>query len=68
MQRRQFLKTPALAAAPLWLGLSGELQPVWATSAQHQIDHLAGKMFFDHLSPLKRKMLIAKADKWRKRG
>lgn len=36
---------------------------LWATSVQHQIDHLAGKMYFDHLSPLKRKMLIAKADK-----
>lgn len=41
---------------------------LWATSAQHQIDHLAGKMYFDHLSPLKRKMLIAKAEKIRKRG
>ena len=41
---------------------------LWATSVQHQIDHLAGKMYFDHLSPLKRKMLIAKADKLRKRG
>ncbi len=41
---------------------------LWSTSAQHQIDHLAGKMFFDHLSPLKRKMLIAKAEKWAKRG
>ena len=40
---------------------------LWATSAQHQIDHLAGKMYFDHLSALKRKMLIAKSDKWRKR-
>ena len=36
---------------------------LWATSVQHQIDHLAGKMYFDHLSPLKRKMLIAKAQK-----
>jgi peptide deformylase len=36
---------------------------LWATSVQHQIDHLAGRMYFDHLSPLKRKMLIAKADK-----
>ena len=36
---------------------------LWATSAQHQIDHLAGKMYFDRLSPLKRKMLIAKAQK-----
>jgi len=41
---------------------------LWATSAQHQVDHLNGKMFFDHLSPLKRKMLIAKAEKLRKRG
>jgi peptide deformylase len=36
---------------------------LWATSVQHQVDHLAGKMYFDHLSPLKRKMLIAKAEK-----
>jgi peptide deformylase len=36
---------------------------LWATSVQHQIDHLAGKMYFDHLSPLKRKMLIARAAK-----
>lgn len=41
---------------------------LWATSVQHQIDHLAGRMYFDHLSPLKRKMLIAKAEKARKRG
>ena len=39
---------------------------LWATSVQHQIDHLAGKMYFDHLSPLKRKMLITKADKQRR--
>ena len=40
---------------------------LWATSVQHQIDHLAGKMFFDHLSAVKRKMLIARAEKLRKR-
>lgn len=40
----------------------------WATSVQHQIDHLAGKMYFDHLSPLKRRMLLAKAEKLRVRG
>lgn len=40
---------------------------LWATSVQHQIDHLAGRMYFDRLSPLKRKMLIAKAEKARKR-
>jgi peptide deformylase len=41
---------------------------LWATSVQHQIDHLAGKMYFDHLSPLKRKMLITKAQKLGRRG
>lgn len=41
---------------------------LWATSVQHQIDHLNGKMYFDHLKPLKRKMLIAKAEKLRARG
>ena len=36
---------------------------LWATSVQHQIDHLNGKMYFDHLSPLKRKMLLTEAAK-----
>ncbi|EAQ13131.1 peptide deformylase [Rhodobacterales bacterium HTCC2654] len=36
---------------------------LWATSVQHQIDHLNGKMYFDHLSKLKRDRLIAKARK-----
>ncbi len=40
---------------------------LWATSVQHQIDHLDGKMFFDHLGPVKRKMLLAKAAKLAKR-
>ena len=41
---------------------------LWATSVQHQIDHLAGKMYFDHLSALKRKMLLARAEKLAKRA
>ena len=40
---------------------------LWATAVQHQIDHLAGKMFFDHLSALKRKMQLSRADKLGKR-
>ena len=36
---------------------------LWATSVQHQIDHLAGKMHFDHLSKVKRDMLIRRAKK-----
>ena len=34
-----------------------------ATSVQHQIDHLAGKMYFDRLSKMKRDMLIKRAAK-----
>lgn len=34
-----------------------------ATSVQHQIDHLNGKMYFDRLSKVKRDMLIRKAKK-----
>ena len=36
---------------------------LWATSVQHQIDHLAGRMYFDHLSRVKRDMLIRRARK-----
>lgn len=36
---------------------------LWATSVQHQIDHLNGKLYFDHLSRVKRQMLIKKAGK-----
>lgn len=36
---------------------------LWATSVQHQIDHLNGKMFFDNLSRTKRDMLLKKARK-----
>ncbi len=38
---------------------------LWATSVQHQIDHLAGKMFIDHLSRTKREMLVKKSAKLR---
>ncbi|MFC4214651.1 peptide deformylase [Pseudophaeobacter arcticus] len=34
-----------------------------ATSVQHQIDHLNGKLYFDHLSKMKRDMLIKKSKK-----
>lgn len=41
---------------------------LWATSVQHQIDHLNGKLFIHLLSPTKRKMLLAKHAKNLKRG
>ncbi|MGG7645132.1 peptide deformylase [Rhodovulum sp. YNF3179] len=41
---------------------------LWATSVQHQIDHLDGKLYIDRLKPVKRRMLLARADKLRRRG
>ncbi|MGQ0566301.1 MAG: peptide deformylase [Gemmobacter sp.] len=40
---------------------------LWATSVQHQLDHLEGRMFFDRLGPVKRRMLIARAGKQARR-
>lgn len=36
---------------------------LWAVSVQHQIDHLAGRMYFDRLSRTRRAMLLKKASK-----
>ena len=36
---------------------------LWATSVQHQIDHLNGKMYFDRLSKTKRDMVLRRARK-----
>ncbi|MGH1330472.1 MAG: peptide deformylase [Paracoccaceae bacterium] len=56
-----------------FMNAAGELEErdfvsLWATSVQHQIDHLNGKMYFDHLKPVKRQMLLKKAEKLRKKG
>ncbi|MEM8790573.1 MAG: peptide deformylase [Pseudomonadota bacterium] len=37
-----------------------EFKDLWATSVQHQIDHLDGLLFIDRLSPLKRQRLLNK--------
>ena len=36
---------------------------LWATSVQHQIDHLNGRMYFDRLSKIKRDILLRRARK-----
>lgn len=51
-----------------WLGLDGDLHEetfsgLWATCAQHEIDHLDGKLFIDYLSPLKRQLITRKMEK-----
>ncbi|WP_420023294.1 peptide deformylase [Cereibacter azotoformans] len=55
-----------------FLNPAGEMEErdfvdIWATSVQHQIDHLNGKLYIDHLSALKRKMVIAKSEKYLRR-
>ena len=40
---------------------------LWATSVQHQIDHLNGLLYVDHLSPLRRRMLVDKSAKLSRR-
>ncbi|MEL6477320.1 MAG: peptide deformylase [Pseudomonadota bacterium] len=36
---------------------------LWAISAQHQVDHLDGKLFIDRLSPMRRRRAL---EQWRK--
>jgi len=36
---------------------------LWATSVQHQIDHLDGKLFVDRLGPVKRQVLLRRYEK-----
>jgi peptide deformylase len=45
-----------------WLGLDGkthveEFDGLWATCAQHELDHLNGVLFIDHISAIKRQMI-----------
>ena len=39
-----------------------------AVCIQHELDHLAGKVFVDYLSPLKRNMLLKRMEKQRKQA
>ena len=44
------------------------LEGLEATSVQHQIDHLEGRLYPDRLGPVKRKMLLDRYAKLRRRG
>jgi peptide deformylase len=43
-----------------------EADGMLATCIQHEIDHLDGVLFTDHLSTLKRNMIMRKVAKWKK--
>ena len=54
-----------------WLGLDGNMHEehfdgLWATCAQHELDHLNGKLFIDYLKPLRRQMITRKMKKLKK--
>lgn len=54
-----------------WLGLDGkthdqEFDGLWATCAQHELDHLDGILFIDHLSVIKRQMITRKMVKFKR--
>ena len=54
-----------------WLGLDGktherEFDGLWATCAQHEMDHLDGKLFIDYLGPIKRQMITRKMVKFKR--
>jgi peptide deformylase len=40
-----------------------ELEGIWSTLVQHEIDHLNGVLFIDYLSRLKRDMVVRKFTK-----
>jgi peptide deformylase len=54
-----------------WQDLDGkiyeeEIDGMLAVCLQHEMDHLEGVLFIDHLSRLKRDMVLKKLAKWRK--
>ena len=54
-----------------WMDRDGNLQEqemdgLWATCVQHEIDHLDGKLFIDYLGPMKRQLITRKAVKLKK--
>jgi peptide deformylase len=51
-----------------WVGLDGQshqqrFDRLWATCAQHELDHLNGKLFIDYLKPMRRQMITRKMQK-----
>ena len=54
-----------------WTGLDGarhaeRFDRLWATCVQHEIDHLNGTLFIDHLTALKRQLITRKMVKFKR--
>ncbi len=51
-----------------WTGLDGAARQerfdgLWAVCVQHEIDHLNGKLFIDHIGPIRRGVITRKMEK-----
>ncbi|WP_308917488.1 peptide deformylase [Jannaschia sp. LMIT008] len=40
-----------------------DMDGLWATCVQHEVDHLDGRLFIDYLTPLKRQLITRKMQK-----
>ena len=54
-----------------WMGLDGKTHAqrfdgLWATCAQHELDHLNGKLFIDYLKPMRRQLITRKMQKFKR--
>ncbi|HRO14430.1 MAG TPA: peptide deformylase [Paracoccus sp. (in: a-proteobacteria)] len=54
-----------------WTGLDGatherDFDGLWATCVQHELDHLNGRLFIDHIGPMKRQMISRRMEKLRR--
>lgn len=43
-----------------------DMAGLWATCVQHEIDHLDGRLFIDHIGPMKRQMITRRMVKLKK--
>lgn len=51
-----------------WTALDGksrsaEFEGLWATCLQHELDHLNGRLFIDHIGPMKRQLITRRMEK-----
>ena len=54
-----------------WIDMDGDEQTqgfdaLWSTCVQHEIDHLNGKLFIDHIGVMKRQLITRKMQKFKR--
>ncbi|NYF79503.1 peptide deformylase [Granulicella arctica] len=64
--RSEWVKVKAQDVTGKWIEVEGE--ELLARAIQHEIDHLDGILFIDHLSRLKRDLVLRKIKKLQKNG